>query len=83
MHTFVHGAHFDLHLISSSWFCPIPLHAGLCCRRHDLAAQTLGFVGRPGFSGNIFGVCLGPASDPPTESRCVGSGLSSGLSWFG
>jgi hypothetical protein len=31
-----------------------PLHEVLCCRRHDFAAWYVGFVGRSGFSGNVF-----------------------------
>lgn len=54
MHTFVHGRLFDLHFDPFLLVLPTPLHPGLCCRRHDLAAQTLGFLGRSGFSGNIF-----------------------------
>jgi hypothetical protein len=38
---------------------PSPLHAGLCCRRHDFAARIVGFLGRSGFSGNVFGVICG------------------------
>lgn len=64
-----------------SWAPPSPVHAGLCCRRHDFAAQTV-VVGGSGFSGNVFGSNCGLASDPSTESRCVGSGLSSGPFWF-
>ena len=38
---------------------PVPLHAGLCCRRHDFAARIVGFPGRSGFNGNVFGVIYG------------------------
>ena len=53
---------------------PSPLHAGLCFRRHDFAARTVGFVGRSCQRERPRG-CLWLASDPSTESRCVGSGL--------
>jgi hypothetical protein len=56
VHTFVHGPLFDLHFDPFLVVLPTPLHAGLCCRQHG---QTLGFLGRPGFSGNVFGVIYG------------------------
>jgi hypothetical protein len=35
------GLHFDSVLV----VLPSPLHAGLCCRRHDFAARVHGFLG--------------------------------------
>ncbi|GAP56838.1 hypothetical protein AHiyo6_34030 [Arthrobacter sp. Hiyo6] len=58
VHTFVHGRLFARHFDPFLMVLPTPLHAGLCCRRHDFAAQAPCFAGRSGFGGNVFGgVC--------------------------
>ena len=58
VHTFVHGRLFGLHFGPFLMVLPSLLHAVLCFRRHDFAAQTVGFVGRSGFSGNLFGISV-------------------------
>jgi hypothetical protein len=58
VHTLVHRRVFGLHFGPFLLVLQTSLHAVLCCRRHDFAAQTVGFVGRSGFSGNLFGVFM-------------------------
>ena len=79
---FVHSRLFDPHFDPFLIVLPSLLHACLCCRRHDFAARIVGFLGHS-CQRERFRRCLWLACDPSTERRCVGSGLSSGLSWFG
>lgn len=58
VHTYVHGPLFDLHFGPFLLVLPTPIHASVCCRRHDFGARAVGFLGLSGFSGNVYGgVC--------------------------
>jgi hypothetical protein len=57
VHTFVHGRLFDLHVGPFLRVLPSLLHAVLCFRRHDFAAQTVGFVGSSRQRERLRGVC--------------------------
>jgi hypothetical protein len=76
-------APFDPHSGLFLMVLPSLLHAVLCFRRPDFAAQTVGFLGRSCQRERTWEQ-LWLAYDPSTEVRCVGPGLFfRRRSWFG